>query len=244
MNAGVCLTAAGAVFAVIRTGPDRLVAVAEILAPGGSWRTDDWGTAVRLLNRTRRRLRLPRGCVVNVVSSTGAGSPAEAAILALGAGLLARAGFVPACAGVGPLTGIEVEPLLAEAVTGEEHRLAVGAATAVLPGRAVGAVVPSRPASGSSRRVAPVPVGRAPAPAGRVVGGDGAAASWVEQAVPPRGRAAVPMFTVDIGNVTREGFHTGPEPEEWADVEESGAGWVVEPVTPTEPDAVSTAKAR
>ncbi|MDY7084209.1 MAG: hypothetical protein SYR96_03795 [Actinomycetota bacterium] len=234
--AGLCLTGTSAVIAVVRPGPAQLIAVAELVAPGPSWMDADTGEAVRMLSRARRRLRLPRRCVVNMVCLAAPGDPAGLALVARCAGILARGGFVPVSRGTGPSAGIGIEPEVAAAITAEEHRQAVRAAAALLDNRPAPAHKPA-PASTPAESPASKPPALRPAES----------SGPRRPTEPARARVAVPTAT---GSWNYRHLAMGdrsvaaPEPPEWTGVEPSGTGWVVQPLTHVEPNPTPTAKTR
>ncbi|WP_326553299.1 hypothetical protein [Micromonospora sp. NBC_01813] len=139
---GLCPTASGAVIAVVRDGPLRLAAVAEV--PGGPahWRG---------LARARRLLGVPRWCPVTVVTGQFAG-PGGATLARAGLDLSAtvepgRLGYARERAA----SELTVDARLAATMGDESGQLAVAAALEAV------------------RPVAPVAVTRHPA---LVTGGD------------------------------------------------------------------------
>ncbi|MBQ1023850.1 hypothetical protein [Micromonospora sp. C95] len=147
---GVCLTAHGAVVAVVRADPLRLAAVAEVT--GGPTGTRPLS---RRLARARRQLGLPRWCTTSMVDVPGLpddpGGPGgrhapdrPTASWPEFAALLARAGFLPTAVrapaqlahlrrhvelGVGAI----VDRRLVEAIADEAHGWATAAALSAFP---------------------------------------------------------------------------------------------------------------
>ncbi len=96
LGVGICLGVSGAVIALARSQPSRLVALASVSWPEGLWQhpfpqSAPALVARRMLVRARRQLALPRWCPVSVVVGRSLSGHRPQDVLAASAGLLARA---------------------------------------------------------------------------------------------------------------------------------------------------------
>ncbi|WP_203911438.1 hypothetical protein, partial [Rhizocola hellebori] len=132
---GICLGESGAVIAVARSHPPRLIALASVSWPHGQWRQPGpSATARRMLVRARRQLALPRWHPVSVVIGPSLAGQILDDTLAASAELFARAGWSQAWI----TTPDRAETLrrqvtvapgeLGAAAAGKEAGLAIGAA--------------------------------------------------------------------------------------------------------------------
>jgi hypothetical protein len=150
---GICLGTSGAVIAVVRSDPPRLVALGSVSWPYGLWQqsgpeSGPAAVARRMLLRARRQLHLPRWCPVSVVIGPSLSDHTPDDVLAGSAGLLARAGLSQAWAtAVDRAEALRREVTvatgaLAAAATAEEASIAIGAALASLSPAAAPATIP------------------------------------------------------------------------------------------------------
>jgi hypothetical protein len=233
---GLCLTTTGAVVALVRPDPLRLIAVAQVSGHGAMWRPDrgsgPWPTAWRMLVRARWRLGLPRWCPVSVVCgpSLRDGYRNAADVVARSAEALARSGLVQAAviepgrvAEVRNAVNLRVEPRLAPVAVGEEYAMAVGAAIAMLlPGPGDAAVDGRAGDAAVDGRAGDAAV-------------DGSAG----------GPAAGGVIRDKVGDGSAGPAIGGRDRGEWTDVDARATGWVVEHIgDAVEPAAVTAANAR
>jgi len=143
LGVGICLGVSGAVIALARSQPSRLVALASVSWPEGLWQhpfpeSGPATVARRMLVRARRQLALPRWCPVSVVIGRSLSGHRPQDVLAASAGLLARANLsqawvtAPDRADMLRREAIVPPGALGPAATGAEAGLAIGAAIASL----------------------------------------------------------------------------------------------------------------
>jgi hypothetical protein len=140
---GICLGASGAVIALTRSQPPRLIALADLGWPEGLWehpfpQSEPATVAKRILARARRQLALPRGCRLSVVIGPSLSRHLPQHVLARSAELLARAKLSQSnVIAAGEASALRLDLMatpgaLAEAAATEEAALAIGAAIASL----------------------------------------------------------------------------------------------------------------